>query len=540
MRRAEPSRKGVLLSHDANRFPRKRGRLGMAMVLGLVAVLGLALFPGVADAAKGKKKKKNNNVTVMSRNLYLGADLTPALTEGLKLGTPGHQDSFADAVGTVSDNVNATDFGRRSTSLSKEISKNRPDLVGLQEAALWRVQIPTDATPLNPNGSQATTVTFDFIQQLLDKLNEKAQTKKSCKKKGISPKSNKCYRGYRLVVSQDEFDFESFADTDHNNGPDGKTFDITASTGASDISKWLQGNDDTGNEFGEPPTPSFPTDANFDTSSTGTVPDPNNGTDCPDTNPAAGPAFGDPTSGGPWPFQGYDQDTHPDEPGVQTPVCVFHGIDLDLRLTMRDAIIAQVGHGVKTSNASSGHYNTVLQYSLGGLPVPVTRGFNQADARVRGHKFHFVNTHLEAFDSAATGNPTNKGPVNRGQVRAAQAQQLISQALQSAMPVILVGDLNSNVPGVQPGDELAYQALLDNGFTERTANPASCCYNDPLLSNPNDPGLDHQVDHVMTHTPGITLKKAFQTTTFANGLWSSDHAGVGAVLSFFGGKGKKK
>ena len=125
----------------------------MAMVLGLVAVLGLALFPGAVDAAKGKKKKKNNNVTVMTRNLYLGADLTPALTEGLKLGTPGHQDSFADAVGTVIDNVNATDFGRRSTSLSKEISKNRPDLVGLQEAALWRVQIPTDGTPLNPNGS---------------------------------------------------------------------------------------------------------------------------------------------------------------------------------------------------------------------------------------------------------------------------------------------------------------------------------------------------------------------------------------------------
>src|SRR4051812_12672438 len=257
---AVPSRKGVLLSHDANRFPRKRGRLGMAMVLGLVAVLGLALFPGVANAAKGKKKKKNN-VTVMTRNLYLGADLTPALTEGLKLGTPGHQDSFADAVGTVIDNVNATDFGRRSTSLSKEISKNRPDLVGLQEAALWRVQIPTDGTPLNPNGSQANTVTFDFVQQLLDKLNAKARTKKQCKKKGISPKSNKCFRGYRLVTSQDEFDFESFADTDHNNGPDGKTADITdpntpnpfppPSGGGSDA--WLWGNDDTGNEFGEPP-----------------------------------------------------------------------------------------------------------------------------------------------------------------------------------------------------------------------------------------------------------------------------------------------
>jgi len=69
------------------------------MTLGLFGALGLALFPGVADAAKGKKK--NKNVTVMTRNLYLGSDLTPALQEGLQLGQPGHQDSYADAVGQV-------------------------------------------------------------------------------------------------------------------------------------------------------------------------------------------------------------------------------------------------------------------------------------------------------------------------------------------------------------------------------------------------------------------------------------------------------
>src|SRR5262249_22869935 len=207
---------------------------------------------------------------------------------------------------------------------------------------------------------------------------------------GINPKSTKCFRGYRLVISQDEFDFESFADFDHNNGPDGKTFDITASTGAADINHWLDGNDDTGFEFGEPPTPSFPTDANFDTSDGGTT-DESPFTDCPDTNPAAGPAFGDSvtTSPDPWPFTGYDQDIDHATPGTQTPVCVFHGIDLDGRLTMRDAIIARKGAGVKTKNSSSGHYDTVLQYTFGGQPLQVLRGFNQTDATVRGHKFHF-------------------------------------------------------------------------------------------------------------------------------------------------------
>jgi hypothetical protein len=527
------------VSH-AHRFPRKRGRTGLAMTLGLVAALGLTLFPGVADAAKGKKK--NKNVTVMTRNLYLGSDLTPALQEGLQLGQPGHQDSYADAVGQVIQNVNSTDFGNRAISLANEVNKNRPDLVGLQEAALWRVQIPTDGTPLNPNGAPATTVTFDFVQQLLDQINKKAKSKKACLKKGIDPKSNKCFRGYRLVIAQDEFDFESFADFDHNNGPDGQTFDITASTGASDISKWLLGNDDTGFEFGEPPTPSFPTDANFDSGwtdnggaytgdPTGNTPDPNGGTDCPDTNTNRGPAFGESTTSGNWPFDGYDRDIDPQTPGTQTPVCVFHGIDLDGRLTMRDAIIARKGAGVKTKHSSSGHYNTVLQYTFGGQPLKVLRGFNQTDATVRGHKFHFVNTHLEAFDSSATNNPTNNGPVNRGQVRQAQAQQLIAGPLQSSLPVILVGDLNSNVPPEQSGDELAYQAILNAGFQERTNNPRSCCYQGELLNNPGDT-LTHQVDHVMTNRASIRLKKAFQTTTFARGLWSSDHAGVGAILRF--------
>jgi hypothetical protein len=300
----------------------------------------------------------------------------------------------------------------------------------------------------------------------------------------------------------------------------------------------LDGNDDTGNEFGEPPPASgFPQDANFDHHpyAGGTGLDPAGVNDCTDNSSAAGPAQGfDPTTaddanvGGdptpPWPFAGYNQ--------ALVNVCLFHGIDMDGRLTMRDAIIARKGAGVKTSNASSTQYDTHLQYSFAGIPVPVARGFNQVDATVRGNKFHFVNTHFEAFDSLATGNPTNNGPMTRGQVRAAQAQQLIAQALQSPGPVILVGDLNSNVPGVQPGDELAYQALLDNGFSERTSNPASCCYQGALLNNPSDT-LTHQVDHVMTHTPGITLQRSFQTTLFANGLWSSDHAGVGSVLRFF-------
>ncbi|HET9591715.1 MAG TPA: hypothetical protein VFP17_02260, partial [Solirubrobacterales bacterium] len=96
------------------------------------------------------------------------------------------------------------------------------------------------------------------------------------------------------------------------------------------------------------------------------------------------------------------------------------------KLQMRDVILARTGAGVHTWNASGGNFNTLLELSVGGQPVAVKRGWTATDAQVRGsHPFHFVNTHLEAFQPL---------------IRAAQAQELVAPGgpATSDLPVVLV------------------------------------------------------------------------------------------------------
>jgi endonuclease/exonuclease/phosphatase family metal-dependent hydrolase len=196
------------------------------------------------------------------------------------------------------------------------------------------------------------------------------------------------------------------------------------------------------------------------------------------------------------------------------------------KLLMRDVILARTGAGVHTWNASGGNFKTLLELEVGGQPVAVKRGWTATDARVRGSEpFHFVNTHLEAFDPL---------------IRAAQAEELVAPGgpATSDLPVVLVGDLNSDDDTVSGPNQLAYQALLAAGFVERSTNdPLSCCLKSPLLAVDKGGSVsdfDHQVDHVMTNDPAqIKLERSEVTGLLpVNGFWDSDHAGVYSVLRF--------
>ena len=122
---------------------------------------------------------------VMTRNLYLGADLAPAI---------GAKDlpALVAAAGGILRQVSATNFPVRAEGLAAEILATEPDLVGLQEVALWRTGPPSIA-PLLGGPRTATTVRHDFLELLLDQLNDGKQR-------------------YRAVVIEEEFDLEAPAD----------------------------------------------------------------------------------------------------------------------------------------------------------------------------------------------------------------------------------------------------------------------------------------------------------------------------------------
>jgi endonuclease/exonuclease/phosphatase family metal-dependent hydrolase len=162
----------------------------------LLAALACLAFAGVAQAeivreSSGAKKNPGTPVTVMTRNLYLGADLGPAISSSSTA-------DFIEANGGILRQVEATNFPVRAKGLAKEILEKEPDLVGMQEVALWR-SAPPSLGPVLSGVPAATTVKYDFLALLLAQL-------------------NKGQKRYRPVIVQNEFDFEAPAD---NNGMPG-------------------------------------------------------------------------------------------------------------------------------------------------------------------------------------------------------------------------------------------------------------------------------------------------------------------------------
>src|SRR3712207_1103234 len=98
--------------------------LRRAIVCAIAATSLLAAAPASSPAAA-------RDVTVMTRNLYLGSDV-------INLAVAPDIPTLSQAIKTNLELVRANDFRIRAKAIANEIRATKPDLVGLQEVAEWR------------------------------------------------------------------------------------------------------------------------------------------------------------------------------------------------------------------------------------------------------------------------------------------------------------------------------------------------------------------------------------------------------------------
>ncbi len=158
-------------------------------IIRLLSFAGLAsLFPACSPAAGRASgdlvslppQARAPVVTVMTRNVYYGADL-------LRVVNAPSAEQVPLAVAEVWEVVNRTFFPARAEVLADEIAWAAPHAVGLQEVALWRTGPPDAcAGALVPNAEE---VAYDFLGILLDALAARGME-------------------YRVAAAQPSYDFE--------------------------------------------------------------------------------------------------------------------------------------------------------------------------------------------------------------------------------------------------------------------------------------------------------------------------------------------
>ncbi len=124
-----------------------------------VASDGLAASRGW-NGGPGLPAPDANGLRVMAYNVYLGTDLAPLLSATT-------EEEFLVAASRAYAELQQTDFPARAGKIADQIAQVRPDVLGLEEVALWSVSEPYDPTqpPLVP-----FAVKYDFLQIVIDAL----------------------------------------------------------------------------------------------------------------------------------------------------------------------------------------------------------------------------------------------------------------------------------------------------------------------------------------------------------------------------------
>lgn len=120
-----------------------------------IAMAAMAVLLIAAPAAQAQPRNAKTNLTVMTRNIYLGGNIFHPIGAA-------DLEEFKLKTGELWAEIQSTDFdGTRAALLAKEVKRTKPDLIGLQEVATWR-RGPDGVT--DGSATPATTVVYDFLK----------------------------------------------------------------------------------------------------------------------------------------------------------------------------------------------------------------------------------------------------------------------------------------------------------------------------------------------------------------------------------------
>jgi len=196
------------------------------------------------------------------------------------------------------------------------------------------------------------------------------------------------------------------------------------------------------------------------------------------------------------------------------------------RLVDHDVILVKEGLPpgfLKTSNPQSGHFEYIIRLPDAGIEV--TRGWCSVDVFSRGENFRFICSHLE----------TEAVP----QLQYAQAMELLAGPANTRLPVILVGDFNTDPLGRD--GTFTYPLFGQAGFQDSwlQLNPDDpegglTWGHDELLADPTD-AFETRIDLILyrggNFVPASAVVIDAALDRSSPPLWGSDHAALSVNFS---------
>jgi endonuclease/exonuclease/phosphatase family metal-dependent hydrolase len=185
-----------------------------------------------------------------------------------------------------------------------------------------------------------------------------------------------------------------------------------------------------------------------------------------------------------------------------------------VRFTDRDAVIARSD----LPKAELDIYNVETHrysYFFAPFGIPAHRGWISANVKVGELAIRFAATHLETTYAAYPEVTL---------IQVAQAQELMAALGSSQLPVVLVGDFNSNAAKTPYEQTPTYPLILQNGFTDvwAASHPGA-----PGFTWPTDATANERIDLIFTRGIG---RAQWVKRVGADAPYPSDHLGVAALI----------